>query len=395
MRIGIRRPAWNRPSRTLRWSVCSALVAGQAASAAVASQPMRLLTAEEPHMGLVVRISAYFPSGSKPPEVFRAAFERVAVLAAKFSTYQANSELRRLEGVAWREPVRVSDEFVFLLGHALQVARDSDGGFDPTIGSVTRLLRAGRWGRRGPPDHLLRQAWDRTGWKQIDLRPASRTVSFTRRGVQLDLGGIAKGYIADEALAELRRAEIYQALVAVAGDIAVGDPPPDARGWTIGLDGRGPRGTVERKLLLSNCGVSTSGGRERHFRTGDRRCSHILDRSTVGCADPEHAVSVVARSAMEADSVATALVALGQERAEEFLERRPAATVYWARPAHHRMSEERHGHTPMQRGLDNGSDRGSPSPPLQIPTDGDGTGSAARPVFLDGAPGYLSEDERP
>ncbi len=300
---------------------------------AVVAERLKLLTAEEPHLGLVVRISAYFSSRSSPPDVFRATFQRIADLSAIFSTYQEDSELRQMETIAWRKPVRLSRELAFLLDHALRLAQDSDGGFDPTLGSVTRLLRAKRWPHPGPPEHLLREAWNRAGWMQVDLRPSSQTVSFSRRGVQLDLGGIAKGYIADQALAELRKAGINRALVAVAGDIAVGTPPPDAEGWPVGLDGVGPRGSIERELLLSNCGVSTSGGRERHFRIGDRRCSHILTRSATDCTDPELAVTVVAPSAMEADGMATTLMVLGMERAEAFLKKRPAVSVYWAHPS--------------------------------------------------------------
>lgn len=157
-------------------------------------------------MGLVVRISAYFPPDASPPVAFREAFGRVAALEAKFSTYRQDSELRRLQAAAWRVPTPVSPEMAFVLGHALRIARDSGGAFDPTVGSVTRLLRQGSERRRGPPEAALREAWIRTGWDQIRLDMPERMVSLSRRDLQLDLGGIAKGYIADEALAAMQRA---------------------------------------------------------------------------------------------------------------------------------------------------------------------------------------------
>ncbi len=329
MPIGTRLPGWTRRVRTLAWIACSAAAAVHP-QGSVADEPLRLVVAEEPHMGLVVRISAYFPLDASPPTAFRAAYARVAELAAKFSTYREDSELRLVEDVAWREPVLISPEFAFLLGHALRLARDSGGAFDPTLGNVTRLFRAKDWQRAGPPDRTLAEAWSRTGWKRVELHSSSRMLSFAHRGVQLDLGGIAKGYVADEALAEMQRAGVTQAMVAVAGDIAVGDPPPNSAGWRIGLDGVGPRGSVEQVLLLANRGVSTSGGRERNFRVGDQLCSHILTKVDSGCTDTTLAVSVVAESAMEADGVATALVALGPKRSNEFLNMRPGVSAYWS-----------------------------------------------------------------
>ena len=327
MAIGTRRPGGTRPGLWCLWIACAGLAALQPNAY---GEPLRLHVAEETHMGIVVRIAAYFPPDASPPRTFREAFDRIGSLAARFSSYREDSELRLLEATAWREPVPVSPEFAFLLEQALRLARDSGGAFDPTLGSVTRLLRAESRPLGGPEEELLREAWSRTGWEGISLDMETRTVSLAHRGMQLDLGGIAKGYIADEALAKVRMRGVPRAMVAVAGDIAVGDPPPDAAGWPIGLDRLGPRGSVERKLLLSNEGVSTSGSRERRFRLGDRPCSHILSRSGDGCADPARAVSVIAPTALEADGTATALIALGPDLAEEFLEKRPEITALWA-----------------------------------------------------------------
>ena len=281
-------------------------------------------------MGVVVRISAYFPPGINPPKALRRAFARVGLLSRKFSSHRESSELRRVEECAWREPTRVSSEFAHLLGHALRLARKSGGAFDPTLGRVTRLLRAPGWQRDGPPEEALRKAWGLTGWKHVELDASSREISIARHGLQFDLGGIAKGYAADEALAVLERAGVRRAMVAVAGDIAVGDPPPGRDGWRIGLDGLGPRGSVERKLTLRNQGVSTSGSRERYYLMSDRRCSHIVSKSPDGCTDASVAASVVAPTALEADGIATALIALGEGESDAILNRRPDVSVYWS-----------------------------------------------------------------
>ena len=294
------------------------------------AEDSRRLVAEETHMGVLVRISAYIPRGVGPPSAFRQAFDRIANVARTFSSFREDSELRRIEQAAWRQPTPVSREFARLLGHALRLAQQTGGAFDPTLGTVTRLLRAEGWRREGPPVIALREARSRTGWTHVRLDPSSLEVSIDCPGLQFDLGGIAKGYAADEALAALQRVGVSRAMVAVAGDIAVGDPPPAADGWRIALDAIGPPGSVEHEVTLSNSGVSTSGSRDRYYLANGVRCSHIFPNSASGCADPTLAVSVVAPSALEADGLATALISLGEKGSEGILSGRRDVSVYWS-----------------------------------------------------------------
>ncbi len=187
-------------------------------------------------MGVLVRVDAYVPGTVNPAKAFRSAFERVSELARRLSTYRDDSEVREIERWAWQEAVPVSQEFALVLGHALRLAQASNGAFDPTVGPVTRLIRTHGRQREGPGPTAIQAAWGRAGWKHVELDERARTVFLRRRGVQFDFGGIAKGYIADEALRTLAREGISRAIVSVAGDIAVGDPPPDADGWRIALD---------------------------------------------------------------------------------------------------------------------------------------------------------------
>jgi len=276
-----------------------------------------------------VRIEAYVRADAGPPQIFRAVFDRVAELEGIFSTYRRDSELRRLEVRAWRHAVAVSEELSELLAKALDIARASGGAFDPTLGRATRLARSGGWGREGPASAALEEALLESGWRHAEVGGSPPTAFLTHRGIALDLGGIAKGYIADQALAELARLGVERAIVAVAGDIAIGDPPPGEAGWTVALDAVGRRGTSERSLVLRNAGVSTSGSRERYYVRGGRRCSHII---AVGgpCSLPASAVSVVAQDAALADGLATALVAAGPELSESLLGQYPQARAYWA-----------------------------------------------------------------
>ena len=327
MRIGTRRRARNSLALA---RIAFAGLSGLDPGFANGAEDFRLLVAEEPHMGVVVRIRAYFPPDVGPPGAFRQAFDRVRAVARRFSSYSEDSELRNVEETAWRQPTPVSPELARLLGHALQLARQTDGAFDPTLGRVTRLLRAKGWGDEGPPQDAFLEARSLTGWTHVRLDASSLEVSIGRRGLQFDLGGIAKGFAADEALAALQRAGASRAVVAVAGDIAVGGPPPGEDGWRIGLNALGDRGHVERELTLRNQGVSTSGSRNRYYLVDGKRCSHIVSNAPTGCVGPAVAVSVVAPTALEADGLATALVAVGKQGSEEILGGRKEISVYWA-----------------------------------------------------------------
>ena len=281
-------------------------------------------------MGVVVRLEAYFPPGANPARMFRATFDRIADLSRKFSSYRDDSELRNVERLAWREPQPVSTEFAHLLGEALALARESGGAFDPTVGRVTRLLRKPTAGQGEPNWRELRKAWDATGWNHVELDTRNQTVFIRKRGMQLDLGGIAKGYIADQALQTLATSGVPAALVAIAGDIAVGAPPPGKQGWRVGLDAAGERGTTERHLVLSHRAVSSSGSRERHYFANGRRCSHVVTRSSAPCLETPNAVSVIAKSGLRADGLATALLALGRQGSRDLLAKYPGVRVYWA-----------------------------------------------------------------
>ena len=142
----------------------------------------------------------------------------------------------------------------------------------------------------------------------------------------------------------LRSGGIFQALVSVGGDIAVGAPPPGKPGWSVAIDQIGDRGDAEIRLLLRHQAVSTSGSRERYFLLDDQMCSHVVARGGSSCADVSTAVSVVAASGLEADGLATALLVLGRERSDALLSRYPDARAYWATevPLAGRLP---HGHT--------------------------------------------------
>ena len=273
-----------------------------------ANQPT-LFEAVEPHMGTLVRIQVYAAGEAQAKAAFRAGFARIAELDNALSDYKPDSELNRL-------PARVSPDLFRVLEAAQALAVETEGAFDVTIGRVTRLWREARKGGRLPEGAALQEALRHSGYRKLHLDPATRRVRRDDPEVKLDLGAIAKGYAADEALAAIAAAGIRSALVAISGDIVFGDAPSGRAGWRIDAGGR----VVE----LANAAVSTSGAAEQHLGP----YSHIVDpRTGMGITDPI-TVTVVARRGIEADALATAISILGRERGMALAARRQGVTVY-------------------------------------------------------------------
>jgi thiamine biosynthesis lipoprotein len=264
-------------------------------------------------MGTEFKILLYTTTEADARRASAAAFERVARLNAILSDYDPESELMRLCAQAGGEPVPVSEDLYRVLERAVEVARATGGAFDPTMGPVVRLWRRARRQRRLPDERDLAEARRLVDWKLVELDPEQRTVRLGRAGMRLDLGGIAKGYAAAEALKVLEAQGIRRALVAAAGDIALGEPPPEASGWRIAVATPDAESGVGPTLVLSGCSVSTSGDAEQFVEIGGVRYSHIVDPRTGIGVQGRSSATVVGDEGARVDAVATALSVLGPE----------------------------------------------------------------------------------
>ena len=276
-------------------------------------------------MGVRARLVVYAPNELAAARACAAAFARVAALEEVFSDYRPTSELMRLCDRAGGEPVVVSDELFKVLQRAAEVSQRSGGAFDVTVGPLVQLWRAARKSGQLPPRDELDRARQLVGWQRVLLDPAARTVRLTTPGMRLDLGGIAKGYAGDQALAVLREHGITRALFEAGGDIVAGDSPPGAAGWRVEVVDPG-EGAM-KSLMVANRGASTSGDTEQFVEIEGRRYSHVVDpRTGLGVMDRTMA-TVVARDGLTSDSLSTAVCVLGNERGEA-LAKTYAATPY-------------------------------------------------------------------
>lgn len=279
-------------------------------------------------MGTLFRIVLYAPDQATATQASKAAFDRITALDNTMSDYQAGSELMLLCQKAGGPPVEVSEDLFRALAAAQQIAQQSGGAFDVTVGPVVRLWRMARRSHRLPDPERLARALDLVGYEKLRLDPAARTVQLLQAHMLLDLGGIGKGYAADEALVVLRRFGIKSALVAGGGDIAAGDSPPEKPGWTVGVASlESAESPPQCYVVLHNAGISTSGDLEQHVLIAGRRYSHVVDPKTGQALEGRRSVTVIAPNGTTSDGLATAVSVLGPQRGLELINSLPGTSV--------------------------------------------------------------------
>jgi thiamine biosynthesis lipoprotein len=262
------------------------------------------LSAERPLMGTLFRITTYADDEKLIGPVTDEAFTIAAKINSVASDYIADSEILSFSKLPHGKPHPVSGTLFPLLLQAQYFARETDGNFDLTLGPLTKLWRESR--RRGklPDPEKLAAAMASSGHEKLVLDEDSQTLTFTVRGMRLDLGGIAKGQAADAMLAVFKKHGFPRTSITCGGDVCVGDPPPGKDHWTIGVkdseDGKNP------PLELVNSAVSTSGDLHQFLKIGGKRYSHIINpRTGLGLTEARSA-TVTAPTAAESDARATA-----------------------------------------------------------------------------------------
>ena len=285
----------------------------------------------QPKMGTIFQLILWAPDQKSADDAAEAAWPRIDQLNKTLSDYDPDSELnqlcRRTDHGPMAEPVRVSDDLYEILEDSIEAARLSDGAFDITVGPLTRLQRQARKTGKLPDQAELRQAMQRVGWRYLRLIPESRRAQLLHEKMQLDVGGIAKGFTSDKVVTLLREKGITRALCGAAGDIATGDPPPGRPDWRIAIQSLADPEHVSDYVRIHNYGISTSGDTYRSAIVDGKRYSHIIDPRTGLGLTHRIGVTTVAPKGVVADWTATAISVLGPEKGLEMIERLDGAAA--------------------------------------------------------------------
>ncbi len=246
-----------------------------------------------------------------------------------YSDYIDSSELNQLSNSAGKNSyVEVTPALYDIILQSKKAYMLSKGAFDITVKPIISLWRKARSDQHFPDRETIKEKRKLVGFTKVKIDTVSKSVLLIKQGMQLDLGGIAQGYIAQKVLERLKEHLIKSALVDVSGDIAMGEPPPGKKGWTIGVNL--PERTEDlqkQKLLLHNCTVSTSGDVYQYIEHGGKKYSHIIDPRTGYGATSQRNVTVIAADGATADWLATACSILPVRKAKKLAKKMNAALM--------------------------------------------------------------------
>lgn len=254
-------------------------------------------------MGATFTVVLYGSDRASMDQAIDAAFDEVHRLDVLLSNYKPESEWSRINREAATHPVAVSPELFRLLSDCLEYSRASEGAFDITVGP---LMRA--WGFFGGRRHIpsageIREALELVGYSHVQLNERERTVRFDRPGVEIDPGGVGKGYAVDRMVAILRARGICNALVAASGSsiFGLGNPPEEPRGWPVSIADPWDHRKDVAQVFLKDMSLSTSGSYEQSFRVGGHRYSHIMDPRSGIPAESAAQVTVLAPRTIDSE----------------------------------------------------------------------------------------------
>jgi thiamine biosynthesis lipoprotein len=307
-------------------SLATAL-AGQAAENSVR------LEASHEAMGTMFTIVVYGRDRDFLAEVVEQAFQEVDRIDAQMSNYKPESELSVINREASSHAVVVEPGLFHLLQISLQRSEATGGAFDVTVGPLMKSWGFFRGRGRLPSPAELAQVLKRVGYQHIKLDAGRRTLRFDEPGVEIDLGGIAKGYAVDRAVDVLRSNGITSALVSsgMSSIYALGSPP-GRQGWEISLRSPYDPRQAGDVFHLENWSLSTSGNYEKFFKIEGKNYCHIMNPHTGWPVEGRLSAAVLAATGTDTDGRSAGCFVMGVDGTRKYLERDPNLVVIFYLP---------------------------------------------------------------
>lgn len=272
-------------------------------------------------LGTYVRIRVY-DEGKE--SALKPAFDRVKELGDKITINQKGSEIDEVNEQAGIKPVKVSDDVYTLVKRAYEYSQDSQGGFDMAIGAITQLWRIGFDDARKPSQEEIDQALKLVDYHKIELNDKEKTVYLKEKGMIIDLGAIAKGYITDEVVKVLKKQGVTTAIIDLGGNVYVlgHSPRGENQDWTVGIqDPNMARGSVLGSIKERNKTLVTSGIYERYLEVDGKKYHHLFDPKTGYPFDNDIAsVTIITDKSIDGDGLSTAVFSMGVKKGLEYVE---------------------------------------------------------------------------
>ena len=282
----------------------------------------------QPKMGSPFNIVIYSLDSANAAKASVKIFSLIDTLNEIYSDYLPNSELNRLCTKAgtgkW---MKVSEPLFSILQKSYRASEVSSGSFDITVSPVVRLWRTARRLKRIPDRDSLQAAMKVVGYKYIEIDSAHKKIRLQKRGMQLDLGGIGQGEMAQRAYNRLKELGFPYSLIDVSGDVVAGSVPPEINGWKIAVNLPESEELMNQQLLLKNKSVTTSGDVYQYLELNGVRYSHIIDPATGWALTNSRNVTVISTNGTDADWLTKACTILPIDKALQLVAKFPSTEV--------------------------------------------------------------------
>jgi thiamine biosynthesis lipoprotein len=270
-----------------------------------------LFTRVHPAMGTDFTLYIYAADSTAADREAERVFGIVDQLDALLSNYQPQSELSRINNEAASHAVTTDPETFRFLKESLGWSARSDGAFDITVGKLMKAWGFFRSTGHVPSDAELAKVRAVTGWKRVVLDAGARMVRFATPGVELDPGGIGKGFAVDAAVDALRADGVKAALLSAGSSTIYGlGAPPDAQGWKVRVPDPNHKGGAISTVMLRDTSLSTANCSEKHFVVGGHQYCHIMDPRTLRPVEGRVQATVIAPSATDSDALSNVMFVL-------------------------------------------------------------------------------------
>ena len=272
---------------------------------------------EEAIMGTRCAVELWSEDRAKGEAAIKSVFDDMKRIDRLMSTWKEDTEISQVNREAGKHPVKISEEFFRLLQKSVKYSELTHGAFDITYASVGYLYDF----KKGvhPDQQAIDAALPGINWRHMVLDEKKFTVFFTRPGMRIDLGGIAKGHSVDRGIEILQQQGITRAMVNAGGDTRIlGDR--FGKPWVVGVRDPDHAGKVFLRLPLSDASFSTSGDYERYFDEDGKRFHHIIDPKTGDSARKCRSVTVISDSATRTDALTKSVFIMGPEEGIRFID---------------------------------------------------------------------------
>lgn len=252
------------------------------------------------------------------------AFAKVKDLGDRITVNEKGSEIDKVNDQAGIEPVKVSPDVYELVKKAYEYSADSNGGFDMAIGPITQLWHIGFADARKPAQSEIDAALKLVDYHKVKLDDEAQTVYLEEKGMQLDLGAIAKGFITDEVVKVLKAEDVTTAIVDLGGNVYVlgHSPRGEDEDWTVGIqDPNQARNVTLGSVPERNKSLVTSGIYERYLEADGETYHHLFDPKTGYPFDNDiSGVTIISDKSVDGDGLSTAVFSMGVKNGLDYVD---------------------------------------------------------------------------